>query len=132
MSEGNVYEELLNSGPFAIIELFELQTFEKMHGTDETYYFHAGRNRKTTEPTNDDDIVSAYSLYWNGHYYLPLPIEAEGFEYKGDGGLPRPTIRIANLNSNITQLLLGVNAITPGNDLEWSAGYKDSDVEPFS
>ena len=117
MSEGNVYEELLNSGPFAIIELFELQTFEKMHGTDETYYFHAGRNRKTTEPTNNDDIVSAYSLYWNGHYYLPLPIEAEGFEYKGDGGLPRPTIRIANLNSNITQLLLGVNAITPGNDL---------------
>ena len=117
MSEGNVYEELLNSGPFAIIELFELKTFEKMHGADETYYFHAGRNRKTTEPTNNDDIVSAVSLYWNGHYYLPLPIEAEGFEYKGDGGLPRPKIRIANLNSNITQLLLGVNAITPGNDL---------------
>ena len=46
-----------------------------------------------------------------------MPIEAEGFEYKGDGGLPRPTIRIANLNSNITQLLLGVNAVTPGNDL---------------
>ena len=117
MSEGNVYEELLNSGPFAIIELFELKTFETMHGADETYYFHAGRNRKTTEPTSSEDVVSAVSLYWNGHYYLPLPIEAEGFEYKGDGGLPRPTIRIANLNSNITQILLGVNAITPGNDL---------------
>ena len=77
ISEGNIYEELLNSGPFAIIELFELKTFEKMHGADETYYFHAGRNRKTTEPTNNDDIVSAVSLYWNGHYYLPLPIEAE-------------------------------------------------------
>jgi lambda family phage minor tail protein L len=117
MSEGNVYEELLNSGPFAIIELFELKTFETMHGSDETYYFHAGRNRKTTEPSVSDDIVSAYSIYWNGNYYLPLPIKAEGFEYKGDGGLPRPTIRVANLNSNITQLLLGVNAITPGNDL---------------
>ena len=117
MSEGNVYEELLNSGPFAIIELFELKTFETMHGSDETYYFHAGRNRKTTEPSVSDDIVSAYSIYWNGNYYLPLPIEAEGFEYKGDGGLPRPKIRVANLNSNITQLLLGVNAITPGNDL---------------
>ena len=35
MSEGNVYEELLNSGPFAIIELFQLQTFESMHGSDE-------------------------------------------------------------------------------------------------
>ena len=117
MSEGYVYEELLNTGPFAIIELFELKTFKDMHGADETYYFHAGRNRKTTEPTNDEDIVSAYSIYWNGHHYLPLPIEAQGFEYKGDGGLPRPTIRVANLNSNITQLLLGVNAVTPGNDL---------------
>ena len=79
--------------------------------------FHAGRNRKTTEPSNTDDIVSAYSIYYNGHTYLPLPIEATGFEFKGDGGLPRPTIRVANLNSNITQLLLGVNEVTPGNDL---------------
>ena len=117
MSEGNVYEELLSSGPFAIIELFQLKTFESMHGSDNEYYFHAGRNRKTTEPTNTDDIVSAYSIYYNGHTYLPLPIEATGFEFKGDGGLPRPTIRVANLNSNITQLLLGVNEVTPGNDL---------------
>ena len=117
MSEGNVYEELLSSGPFAIIELFQLKTFESMHGSDNEYYFHAGRNRKTTEPTTSDDIVSAYSIYYNGHTYLPLPIEATGFEFKGDGGLPRPTIRVANLNSNITQLLLGVNEVTPGNDL---------------
>lgn len=117
MSEGYVYEELLNSSPFAVIELFELRTFAAMHGADETYYFHAGRNRKTTEPTNTDDILKAYSIYYNGHTYMPLPIEATGFEYKGDGGLPRPTIRIANLNSNITSLLLSVNLITPGNDL---------------
>jgi lambda family phage minor tail protein L len=117
MSEGNVYEELLSSGPFAIIELFELKTFESLHGSDNEYYFHAGRNRKTTEPSNTDDIISAYSIYYNGHTYLPLPIEATGFEFKGDGGLPRPTIRVANLNSNITQLLLGVNEVTPGNDL---------------
>lgn len=117
MSEGYVYEELLNSSPFAVIELFELRTFEAMHGADATYYFHAGRNRKTTEPTNTQDILSAYSIYYNGHTYMPLPIEATGFEYKGDGGLPRPTIRIANLNSNITALLLSVNLITPGNDL---------------
>ena len=117
MSEGNVYEELLSSGPFAIIELFELKTFESMHGSDNEYYFHAGRNRKTTEPSNTDDILSAYSIYYDGHTYLPLPIEASGFEFKGDGGLPRPTIRVANLNSNITQLLLGVNEVTPGNDL---------------
>ena len=117
MSEGNIYEELLSSGPFAIIELFELKTFETMHGSENEYYFHAGRNRKTTEPSNTDDILNAYSIYYDGHTYLPLPIEASGFEFKGDGGLPRPTIRVANLNSNITQLLLGVNEVTPGNDL---------------
>ena len=64
MSEGNVYEEQLSSGPFAIIELFQLKTFESMHGSDNEYYFHAGRNRKTTEPTTSDDIVSAYSIYY--------------------------------------------------------------------
>ena len=88
MSDLNVYQELLNSSPFAVIELFELRTFETMHGADETYYFHAGRNRKTTEPSSSDDILSAYSIYYNGHTYFPLPIEASGFEYKADGGLP--------------------------------------------
>ena len=117
MSEDRVYEELLNSGPFAIIELFQLKTFETMHGADNVYYFHAGRNRNTTEPTSNDDILNAYSIKYGGETYVPLPIEASGFEYKGDGGLPRPTIRIANLNGNITQILLGVNLITPGNDL---------------
>ena len=117
MSEDNVYEELLNSGPFAIIELFQLKTFEAMHGADNVYYFHAGRNRNTTEPTSSDDILNAYSIKYGGETYVPLPIEASGFEYKGDGGLPRPTIRVANLNGNITQLLLGVNLVTPGNDL---------------
>ena len=117
MSEDNVYEELLNSGPFAIIELFQLQTFEAMHGADNIYRFHAGRNRNTTEPTGSDDILNAYSIKYGGEVYIPLPIEASGFEYKGDGGLPRPTIRVANLNGNITQLLLGVNLVTPGNDL---------------
>ena len=117
MSEDRVYEELLNSGPFAVIELFELETFEVLHGAPNVYRFHAGRNRNTTEPTSSDDILNAYSIKYGGEVYIPLPIEASGFEYKGDGGLPRPTIRVANLNGEITQLLLGVNLVTPGNDL---------------
>ena len=97
-----------------------------------TYYFHAGRNRKTTEPTSTTILSCLFQFTGTATTTLPLPIEAEGFEYKGDGGLPRPTIRIANLNSNITQLLLGVNEITPGNDLKRGAGHSNSDVEPFS
>ena len=109
--------ELISSSPFAIIELFELRLFQNLHGDDETYYFHAGRNRKTTEPTNEDDILDAYSIKFGGESYLPLPVEASGFEFNGDGTLPRPTIRFANLQSQMTALLLGVRQITPGNDL---------------
>lgn len=111
------FVELLNSGPFAIIELFELKLFQDLHGSDEEYYFHAGRNQKTTAPTNADDIVNAFSIKYGGTPYVPLPVEASGFEFDGDGTLPRPSIRFANLQSQITALLLGVNQITPGNDL---------------
>ena len=111
------FVELLNSGPFAIIELFELKLFQDLHGSNEEYYFHAGRNQKTTAPTDADDIVNAYSIKYGGTPYVPLPVEASGFEFNGDGTLPRPSIRFANLQSQITALLLGVNQITPGNDL---------------
>ena len=109
--------ELINSSPFAIIELFELRLFQNLHGDDETYYFHAGRNRKTTEPTDEDDILDAYSIKFGGESYIPLPVEASGFEFSGEGTLPRPTIRFANLQSQMTALLLGVNQVTPRNDL---------------
>jgi len=111
------FVELLNSGPFAIIELFELKLFQDLHGSNEEYYFHAGRNRKTTVPSNADDILDAFSIKYGGQAYIPLPVEASGFEFNGDGTLPRPTIRFANLQSQMTALLLGINQITPGNDL---------------
>ena len=111
------FEELLSSSPFAIIELFELQLFQDLHNDDHRYYFHAGRNLKTDVPSTNDDLVNAYSIKYNSIDYQPLPIEASGFEYKGDGALPRPSIRIANLQSQVTGLLLGINQITPGNDL---------------
>ena len=111
------FDELLSSGPFAIIELFQLQLFQELHNDSGKYYFHAGRNRKTTEPGSGEDPIGEYSIRYQGQTYLPLPIEASGFEYKGDGSLPRPTIRIANLRSEITGLLLSINQVTPGNDL---------------
>ena len=111
------FVELLNSGPFAIIELFELKLFQELHGDSGEYYFHAGRNRKTTVPANTDDIIDAFSVKYGGKAYIPLPVEASGFEFNGDGTLPRPSIRFANLQSQMTALLLGVNQITPGNDL---------------
>ena len=65
------FVELINSSPFAIIELFELKLFQDLHGSDEEYYFHAGRNRKTTLPAGSDDILDAYSIKYGGTPYIP-------------------------------------------------------------
>jgi phage-related protein len=81
--------------PGAIIELFELQLNTTQHGVDDLYRFHAG-----TSLNNNG------SVYWNDNEYTPFPIEADGFEYSGNGQLPRPTIRVSNILSTITALLL--------------------------
>lgn len=75
--------------------------------TPPTYYFHNGAS------TND-----AAELKFGGQAYQRLPIEAEGFEYKGgSGSLPRPTVRVGNLFNTVTAILNEVNETTTGNDL---------------
>jgi len=81
--------------PGALIELFQLELNVAQHGVAETYYFHAGTNE------------SGYgSVVWDGDSYMALPIEVEGFEYSGQGTLPRPKMRISNLMGTITALIL--------------------------
>jgi len=105
MSE--IFQELLKSSPYAIIELYELQLVQDLHGSAETIRFHGGVNKKL--PSGD--------VYWAGEIYSALPIEVDGFEYSGNGQLPRPTVRISNVFGSISALLLSVNEITTGNDL---------------
>lgn len=81
--------------PSALIELFELQLITAIHGASTVYRFHAGINAKGT-----GDVV------WAGSTYLALPIEADGFSYSGNGQLPRPSIKVANVLGTITALLL--------------------------
>lgn len=99
--------ELQKINPSSIIELFELQTFANLHGSAFTYRFHAGTNALTTNG----------NITWDANEYTRLPIEVTGFEYSGQGQLPRPTVRVANLLGSITAILLDVNTTTPGNDL---------------
>lgn len=105
MSE--MFQELLKSSPYAIIELFELHLVQDLHGSNEVVRFHGGVNQ--TLPAGD--------VVWQTNPYQALPIEVEGFEYSGNGQLPRPKVRVANLLGSISALLLGVNEFTPGNDL---------------
>jgi lambda family phage minor tail protein L len=87
--------ELQKINPSSIIELFELELNTAQHGTNDIYRFHAG-----TSLNNDGEVV------WNGNNYLRFPVEADGFEYSGNGQLPRPKIRVSNILSTITALLL--------------------------
>jgi lambda family phage minor tail protein L len=68
----------------AIIELFELDA--TLLGAAAKLYFHAGTNA-LTQP-----------VVWQGVSYLPLPIEASGFEWSGKGQLPRPKMRVTNVD----------------------------------
>jgi lambda family phage minor tail protein L len=88
--------ELQKIAPSAVIELFQLELNAAQHGgVNETYYFHAGVNA-----TNSGDII------WNSQTYLAFPIEATEFEYTGTGSLPRPKLRISNINGTITGIIL--------------------------
>jgi lambda family phage minor tail protein L len=98
-AEGDSTAELTSAlqeiAPGALIELFQLELNVSQHGVSETYYFHAGTNAN-----NYGNVV------WNGQAYTALPIEVEGFEYSGQGTLPRPKMRISNLMGTITALIL--------------------------
>jgi phage-related protein len=83
--------------PSAIIELFTLELNEKQHGIVQTYRFHAGTN-----------LVNNGQLVWAGDTYLRFPIEADGFDYSGNGQLPRPTLRVSNILGTITAILLSL------------------------
>jgi lambda family phage minor tail protein L len=89
------FDTLLPS-PSALIELFELELITAIHGTSTIYRFHAGIDAKGTA-----DIV------WAGNSYMAFPITADGFSYSGSGDqLPRPSLKVANIMSTISALLL--------------------------
>ncbi len=83
--------------PGAIIELFVLETNAAQHGGVEVFRFHAGSNMN-----GNGEVV------WAGNIYQRFPVEAEGFEYNGQGQLPRPKLRVSNIFGAITALMLSL------------------------
>jgi phage-related protein len=94
-STAEVISALQEIAPGALIELFQLELNVAQHGVAETYYFHAGTN-----------LNNYQELIWASQPYMALPIEVEGFEYSGQGTLPRPKMRISNILGTITTLIL--------------------------
>lgn len=45
-------------------------------------------------------------IFFNKRPYVALPIKAEGFEYKGDGSLPTPTLTLATVDKITAAMVL--------------------------
>ena len=86
----SIAADLQSLTPGNMVTLYELDT-RPIGGLDRLY-FHDGTNPLGT------------SLVWGGKQYVQFPIEAEGFERNGNGSMPRPRLRAANVDGLLGQL----------------------------
>lgn len=91
----SIGSEIQKLNPEALIELFELDTTNQPNG--EVFYFHAGTNQLGA------------AVRWNNRDYVPMPIEATGFEWKSSGTIPRPKIRVANVQGYMGRAVREMN-----------------------
>lgn len=91
-------EQLQALAPTAIIDLFDIKLTLERNGVDDTLRYHAGKN----------GLIS--DIIFDGKTYPAAPVEIDGFEFTGKGTLPRPTLRVANVNGAISSLLQQVNS----------------------
>ena len=101
----SVISDIQGINPSSIIELFTLTTTAALHGSAQTYRFHAGSS-----------LNSNGEIVWAGNSYQRFPVEADGFAFQ-KGQIPRPTLTVSNALGTITSILLTVNQTTTGNDL---------------
>jgi lambda family phage minor tail protein L len=90
----SLLKDLQSLSPTAVLELF---TLDMSIVGGPTVYFHAGTNELNSP------------VIWQGITYSPYPIQVSGFEYRGQGKLPRPTIRVANVTGSISAFIRDYN-----------------------
>ena len=102
-----------------ILDFYELHV-DEINDPNNIIYFHGGSN-------------GAYQpVIWQGNSYLPVPTEAEGFEVKGDKTLPRPTIKIANLDYLFSQYAKLYNSFSGAKFVRKQVMVKYLDDENFN
>lgn len=50
-------------------------------------------------------------IIWQGNEYTPFPVEATGFAKSSTGTVPRPSLKIANINGAVSQILMATGDI---------------------
>ena len=84
--------EQQNLAPTALIDMYEL-TLPNAEVNEEPFRFHCGTSGFST------------NIKWKGKEYVALPIETEGFDINTQGSLPKPKLRVANVNGIFSALL---------------------------
>lgn len=82
--------DLQKSSPGELVTLFQLDCSRIESGP--ILYF-------TPSSLNND------AIQYGGESYTPVDIEAEGFEWSGQGAFPTPTLRLSNVTSAATALV---------------------------
>src|SRR5574343_1686801 len=80
MTDAAITSEIQKLAPSSVIELFVLDLVLFGQGP---VRFHAGTN------------ALQQRVVWQGNAYEAFPIEVEGFEFNGNGQVPRPRLRVA-------------------------------------
>lgn len=78
-------KDLFHADPTMPIVLYQLDLKERG-----LFTFHAGENEFRGK------------IAFDGIEYLYYPIEVQGFEFQGDGRLPRPTMTLSNYRGNVS------------------------------
>lgn len=85
-------QSLLDLDPDSFVDLFEIYIDE----SSGLLRFHAGKNFNNF-------------IVYKGNQYIAVPIEYGGFEFSSDGKQSRPTIKVANINGVITDIIKNKN-----------------------
>ena len=104
-SGNNLVQDVQNQAVASgFIEVFEIELPDSNiggHGIDRLY-FHNGASGVLPiswySPINLDSWGSTTRTDYSAASYTAFPVEAEGFETRGTGTLPRPLVRFANVN----------------------------------
>ena len=93
----------------ALVTVFEIDLPNSDIGGagQDKLYFHDGTTSDLTVDggyikwytlLDDNNFGSTSTLHYGEQLYTPFPVESEGWEVRGTGSLPRPSVRFANIN----------------------------------
>ena len=94
----------------SLITVFEVEVANSDIGGGgiDKLYFHDGATADLTDNNgnlewysllDDTNFGSTSSAHYGEQTYSAFPVESEGWEIRGTGSLPRPTVRFANINN---------------------------------